>query len=145
MEISRSVTLPTDADEAWDLVTRPDDLAGWLGAEVELDPTPGGAGTVTDHDGTRRRLVVDEVEPGRRIAWRWWSDDEGDGAGSRVEITVAPAGGGALVTVVERPLPTAPTMRSLARAQASAMAAAGAWSDRFLRLELLLLLAPTRA
>ena len=38
------VTLPADLDEAWDLLTRPDDLAGWLGREVVLDPTPGAAG-----------------------------------------------------------------------------------------------------
>lgn len=145
MEITRSVTLPTDTDEAWDLLTRPDDLAGWLGTEVDLDPTPGAAGTVTDHDGTRRHLVVDEVEAGRRIAWRWWTDDEGDGAGSRVEITLTPDDGGALVTVIERPLPAVwSSMRSMAKAQAAAMAVADAWSDRILRLELLLLLAPAR-
>ena len=76
--VERHVTLPADLDEAWELLTDPDDLAGWLGREVVLDPTPGATGSVVDHDGTRRRLVVDEVDAGRRLAWRWWTegDDE---------------------------------------------------------------------
>jgi uncharacterized protein YndB with AHSA1/START domain len=145
MEITRHVTLPADPAEAWGLLTRPEELDGWLGADVQLDPTPGAAGTVTDHDGTRRRLVVEEVEPGRRIAWRWWTDQEGDSGGSRVEITVAPAGGGTLVTVVERPVPSTGGPSLLARAQVAGLAAAEAWSHRFLHLEALLLTVPARA
>jgi uncharacterized protein YndB with AHSA1/START domain len=145
MELTRHVTLPADPVQAWDLLTRPDDLAGWLGREVELDPTPGAAGTVTDHDGTRRHLVVEEVVPGERLAWRWWTEEEGDGAGSRVEITVAPSGSGALVTVIERPLPVPPGRSRLANALAAGAATAEAWSHRFLQLEALLLSVPTPA
>ena len=42
--IERQVTLPVDLEEAWDLLTRPDDLAGWLGAEVDARPHPGRRG-----------------------------------------------------------------------------------------------------
>lgn len=140
MEITRSVTLPTDPDGAWDLVTRPEDLAGWLGDDVDLDASPGATGSVTEPDGTRRELVVEEVEPGRRIAWRWWPEGEA-GSASTVELTVAPDPGGALVTVVERLLP-APEP-SAVRAQASVGGRPGdAWSHRMLHLELLALRGP---
>jgi uncharacterized protein YndB with AHSA1/START domain len=129
--IERQVTLPVDLEEAWDLLTRPDDLAGWLGAEVELDPTPGAAGRVVDHDGSERRLLVGEVEPGRRLEWRWWSDDDPEQS-SRVEISLVPVEGGTAVRVVEELVCATPT----------AQARAGdAWSHRLLHLEALLLIA----
>jgi uncharacterized protein YndB with AHSA1/START domain len=131
--VERHVTLPAELEEAWALLTDPDDLAAWLGREVALDPTPGAAGTVVDDDGTRRRLVVDEVDAGRRLSWRWWTDGEGDREPSRVEITLTPTDDGTLVRVVERLLPQAG-----ARARACA---SDAWSHRLLHLEALLLVA----
>jgi len=136
--VERQVTLPASLDEAWDLLTRPEDLAGWLGREVDLAPTPGAAGVVVDHDGTRRRVVVDRVDAGHRLSWRWAEEGEDGtvGAPSHVELTLAPAedGSGTLLTVVERPLETTGS----ATAQASASAA---WSHRLLHLEALLLIA----
>jgi uncharacterized protein YndB with AHSA1/START domain len=127
--IERNVTLPADLETAWELLTRPDDLAAWLGAEVVLDPTPGAAGLVVDHDGTRRPLVIDEVDAGSRLSWRWWTED--DREVSRVEIVLSPTSTGTRVTIVEQALPTA---RASARASA-------AWSHRLLHLEALLLVA----
>ena len=129
--VERQVTLPTDLEEAWALLTRPDDLAAWLGADVVLDPTPGAAGIVVAHDGSTRRLVVDAVDPGRRIAWRWWSDEAPEEP-SRVEITLVPVDGGTSVRVVEELVGAAP----VAQARAGA-----AWSHRLLHLEALLLVA----
>jgi uncharacterized protein YndB with AHSA1/START domain len=133
--VERHVTLPTDLDEAWELLTRPDDQSGWLGAEVDLDPTPGHEGSVVDHDGTRRRLVVDRVEAERRLTWRWWVDGDDATDASEVEITLAPTREGTLVTVTERPLATG------AQASAGSHRAAEAWSHRLLHLEALLLIA----
>ncbi len=131
--VERHVTLPTDLEAAWDLLTRPADLAGWLGAEVELDPVPGAAGVVVDPDGTRRRLVIDEAEAGRRLRWHWGVEGEDGliGAASEVEITLAPTPEGTRLTVVERPLEGT-------RVEASA---GEAWSHRLLHLEALLLVA----
>jgi uncharacterized protein YndB with AHSA1/START domain len=132
--VERHVTLPADLLEAWELLTRPDDLAAWLGAEVTFDPTPGAAGAVVDHDGTRRQLVVDEVDLGRRLTWRWWTEGDEDCA-SRVEITLQPGLDGTEVRVVEELL-AAPDARTEAKA-----AAGEAWSHRLLHLEALLLVA----
>jgi uncharacterized protein YndB with AHSA1/START domain len=131
--VERQLTLPTTLDEAWELLTRPEDLAGWLGREVVLDPTPGAAGLVVDHDGTRRHLVVEEVEgagdEARRLAWRWWVD--GDGAAtSRVEVTLHRRLDGTVLTVTEQ-----------LEVPATAQASSAAWSHRLLHLESLLLLA----
>jgi uncharacterized protein YndB with AHSA1/START domain len=133
--VERHVTLPTDLDEAWDLLTRPEELGAWLGDEVVLDPTPGAGGTVLERDGTRRHLVVDDVEVGRRIAWRWWTDEGGDA--SQVEITLVPTDEGTLVRVVEQ-VAAQPTPARQAEARASA---GEAWSHRLLHLEALLLVA----
>ncbi|HEY9556753.1 MAG TPA: hypothetical protein VIR58_08460, partial [Acidimicrobiales bacterium] len=73
--IERSVTLPTGTEEAWDLLTRPDDLGQWLGGEVSFDAVPGSIGELVETDGGRRRVAVDDVELGARITWRWWHDD----------------------------------------------------------------------
>ena len=131
--VERHVCLPAEPAEAWDLLTHPAHLADWLGRDVDLRPEPGAAGRVVDHDGTRRRLVVDEVETGRRLAWHW--AEEGDdghlGAVTRVEITLAPDRDGTRLVVTERPLETAPVQAS----------AGPAWSHRLLHLEALLLVA----
>ncbi len=132
--VERHVTLPAGPDEAWELLTRPDDLAAWLGREVTFDPPRGATGTVVDHDGTRRHLVVDEVAPGRRLAWRWWTEG---GEPSRVAITLTPTDQGTVVHVVEELLPTA----DLGRAAEARALATEAWSHRLLRLEALLLVA----
>lgn len=131
--VERTVTLPTDLEDAWALITRPEDLASWLGDEVQLDPTPGAAGRVVERDGTDRALVVERVEEGRRLSWRWWPEAGPEGAASRVEITLTPTEAGTVVRVVEAPAgPTAPV----------ASAATGeAWSHRLLHLEAHLLLA----
>lgn len=131
--VERTVTLPTDLEEAWTLLTDPDDLTGWLGAEVDLEPTPGRPGTVVDHDGTRRHLVVDEVEVGRRLTWRWWVDGD-DAPASAVEVSLTPTLDGTLVTVTER-------LVSAGSAQASAATVAEAWSHRLVELEMALMVA----
>lgn len=135
--VERSVTLDADVREAWELITTPDDLAGWLGTEVELDPTPGATGVVVDHDGTRRRLVIDEVEHESRISWRWWVDGD-EHAASTVEITLSPATDGTRIAVVERPLPRPGSVTACASTQ---LVTRAAWEHRLLHLELLVLLA----
>ena len=140
--VERQLTLPTSLDEAWELVTRPEDLAGWLGREVVLDPTPGAAGLVVDHDGTRRHLVIEQVDAAgddaRRLAWHWWVEGDDDVVRSRVEVTLDRALEGTVLTVTEE-LEVPATAQASARSAATASSAA--WSHRLLHLEVHLLLA----
>ncbi len=86
MAVEREVQLDdVDTELAWELVTRSEDLEAWLGAEVDLDAVPGSTGRVVDRDGTVRHLVVEEVDAGRRMTWRWWTEgasDDGAAPGS---------------------------------------------------------------
>jgi uncharacterized protein YndB with AHSA1/START domain len=135
--VERTVTLPTDVAGAWELLTDPHELAAWLGDDVVLHPVPGAAGRVLERDGTDRSLVIDEVDEGRLLSWRWWVDGEDpEQTSSRVAITLSPSPDGTLVRVTEQLLPTAAASVATASAVASE-----AWSHRLLHLESLLLLA----
>ena len=136
--VERHVTLEADLDEVWELLTRPDDLAGWLGAEVVLDPTPGAAGLVVDHDGTRRRLTVDEVDEGRRAQLALVGRGRRRRRGQPGRDHAHP-GGRRHPGRRRRAAAPGPHHRPPS-AQASASAGA-AWSHRLLHLEALLLLA----
>jgi Activator of Hsp90 ATPase homolog 1-like protein len=93
-EVVEEIAVDGGPDDVWAAV-----VAGeWLGDDVELDVRVGGTGHVTD-DGATRQVLVTAVEPGRRIAWHWWSDD---GDLSSVEVTVVPDGAATIVRVVER-------------------------------------------
>ena len=94
--VRREVVLPVEPERAWELITDPDELEGWLADEVELEPEAGGGVHVTFEDGEQRWGTVEEVEPERRLAFRW-----GD---SRVEWTLDPVEGGTRLVVVERSL-----------------------------------------
>src|SRR4051794_5584661 len=93
--VRREVVLPIPRDDAWELLTDESALREWLADDAALDPEPGGAVHANGHTG-----VVEDVEPGRRLTYRW---DDGDDA-SRVEWQLEDAAGGTRVTVVERRL-----------------------------------------
>ena len=104
-EVTRDVELPADADEVWEALTEDERRAAWFGGDTELEVTPGGRGYVTDDDGTRRDVLVHDVEPGRRLSFDWWTDTE---VPTHVEFVIVPTESGSRLTVTERPLvPTA--------------------------------------
>lgn len=106
--IRRSIDVGIDGDEVWELLVDDDERSAWFGGPTQLEPHPGGDGTFTDPDGTRRRATVEVAEPGRHLRWTWWPEDGTPGDASRVDVTLVPIPGGTRVTVVERPLvPTA--------------------------------------
>jgi uncharacterized protein YndB with AHSA1/START domain len=94
--VSREVTLPLEADEAWETVT---ELEGWLVTDADLTLEPGEEGTLRLPGGEERRAVVERVEPGERLAFWWWTDS-GRQQATLVELTLAPAVGGTGTTVV---------------------------------------------
>jgi uncharacterized protein YndB with AHSA1/START domain len=112
VEIVREIELDAGADEVWEVVSDPDELAGWVGEEVRsarfatVEPEPAG--------------------PGRRMSWRWAPD----GHETDVELTVTEAGPRTLVRVVERvAVPSA-------HASLGACRAAERWGLALLGLEL---------
>jgi uncharacterized protein YndB with AHSA1/START domain len=100
------------------VITDPDELAELLGGEVELDLEPGAVGRVTEDDGTVRQVLVTDVEPGHRLTWHWWSDDD---ELSSVELVVEPLDGDrssvrVTETLTAGPIPPRASARPLALA-----------------------------
>ena len=100
--VRREIVLPVARERAWELLTEPAELEEWLADEVQLEPEPGAPLRVTWAGGEVREGEVEEVEPERRLRFRW--DDDATGVPSRVEWTLDDAPGGTRVTVEERPL-----------------------------------------
>lgn len=137
MAVQRELDLDLDPELVWELVTRPDDLAAWLGEEVDLVPVEGTFGRVVDEDGTVRRLVVGEVDSGRRLSWDWWEEGGADGTVSRVELTLDRTETGTRLRVLEVPRVAVPVTAGAPRASASV---GRRWNRMLVELELLAML-----
>ena len=126
VRITRSVELDAGADAVWRALTEPELLGDWLDSVVELDVRPGGEGMLVDPDGAVRRARVDEVQPARRLALRWWPED-GGGPASTVELELEQTEHGTRVVVTE-------TLVEAGAGSATASAAGFRWGVRFLLL-----------
>ena len=126
--VEREVVVPAPPEQVWPAVTEAEEISAWFGAEVELDARPGGRGAARWADGTERPLVVEDVEPGQRLAFRWLPFQRtAEGRvvpvpSSRVEIELDAVPEGTRIRVVERPAfgPGAPGERTGGRALAMA-------------------------
>ena len=76
MEIEREILFPASPEEVWEALTEPSRLEEWFANDVELDPTPGGAGVFRWDDGDERHATVREAEPAERLVLDW--DDAGE-------------------------------------------------------------------
>src|SRR2546421_3810165 len=72
-QVERRLVVRVPAGVVWRALTESGELSAWFGGEVQLDPVPGGQ-LVLSEDGRLRRAVVVDVEPGRRLAFRWLPD-----------------------------------------------------------------------
>lgn len=83
--VRRETVLDAPRDEVWARVASPEGLETWLADAIDLPAVaPGASGTVTE-DGVERRVTIEEVEDGRRVALSWCADD---GEPSLVELTL---------------------------------------------------------
>ncbi|MDQ2825768.1 MAG: SRPBCC domain-containing protein [Actinomycetota bacterium] len=140
--ITRSVELDASTADVWRALTEPALLGEWLDSVVELDVRPGGDGVLVDPDGAVRRARVEEVDPARRLALRWWPED-GSGPESTVELDLETTPEGTRVVVTETLVPPAAGSASTSTsASASASRAAGRWPVRLLLLGCCLLRSP---
>jgi len=106
--VTRAVVLPAPRAEVWRALTNLELLAGWLGEVIELEPTPGGGVAVREPDGAIRRGLVERVEPGRLLAFRWRrlagvGDALQVGEATRVAFELREEGSGTRLTVTEEP------------------------------------------
>ena len=70
-QVSRQVTIDATPEAVWGALTDPPQLASWFDADAAIDPRPGGAVRFRWPDGTERRGLVIELDPPRRLAFRW--------------------------------------------------------------------------
>jgi uncharacterized protein YndB with AHSA1/START domain len=133
--VERAIELDLSTEELWAAVCDP---ASWLSDEGSLTISPGGEGTLVD-EGIVRRAVVEEVEAGRRLVFRWWRDGGDRSDESRVELTIAAMPTTSVLTVRE-------TRPAVVRASAAAPApSAVRWEVRLTCLGLLFAVVPALA
>jgi uncharacterized protein YndB with AHSA1/START domain len=69
--IRREVVIAAAPETVWDALTDAGELAAWFGAEADVTLRPGGPVRFRWADGTERRGIVVEIEPPRRLVFRW--------------------------------------------------------------------------
>lgn len=106
MSFTRTALLPVSTDEAFALITEPERLRRWQTVTATVDLRAGGSYRWTVTPGHIAEGTFREVEPGRRVVFGWGWDGNPDlpRDASTVTITVEPAEGGTLVTLVHEGL-----------------------------------------
>jgi uncharacterized protein YndB with AHSA1/START domain len=97
--ITRQVDLDLDAAQLWETISDPEQLAAWLGDDVDVAMRPGEFGTITD-DGIVRNVRVDEVVAERQVAFTWW-DPTDPARRSQVVFEVTSTSTGSRLTIIE--------------------------------------------
>jgi uncharacterized protein YndB with AHSA1/START domain len=106
--VKRELTISGAPGEVWEALTDPVQLAAWFGAEVELEPRPGGPVRFRWAGGTERRGLVEEVDPPHRLVFRWREVGRADagfvtGPATTVAFTLEPHEEGTRLVLTESP------------------------------------------
>lgn len=102
--IERTVELAHPPAAVWAALTTAEGLAAWFGDAAEIDLRPGGAARMSwAAEGFTAQLRVERVEEPRVFGFTWgiYGLPEDDPRRTYVEFTLAPAGPGTRLTVVE--------------------------------------------
>jgi uncharacterized protein YndB with AHSA1/START domain len=107
--VEREIFLPASPERVWSSLTEGTELSAWFGAQVEFEARPGGPATFRWPDGRSREATVEEMDPPRRLSFRWAPFERTrSGArvvpATRVEFTLEPAWEGTLLRISERTL-----------------------------------------
>jgi uncharacterized protein (TIGR03086 family) len=106
MTFTKTAFLPVPPDDAFALITEPERLRRWQTVSAVVDLRAGGTYRWTVTPGHVASGTYREVEPGKRIVfgWGWEGSDDLPPDASTVTVTVEPADGGSLVTLVHEGL-----------------------------------------
>jgi uncharacterized protein YndB with AHSA1/START domain len=107
--VEREIILPASPELVWLSLTEGRELSAWFGAEVEFEARPGGPATFRWPDGHSREATVEEMDPPRRLSFRWAPFERTGGCArvvpaTRVEFTLKPVREGTLLRLSERKL-----------------------------------------
>ncbi|MCZ9883055.1 TIGR03086 family metal-binding protein [Arthrobacter sp. B2a2-09] len=108
MIYDKTVLLPLNVDQAFELITQPARLRRWQTVAARVDLQVGGEYRWTVTPGHHAAGTFTEIEPGKRIVftWAWEQPDAPADNISTVAITLEPADGGTTVRLVHEGLPT---------------------------------------
>ncbi|MCA1833251.1 MAG: SRPBCC domain-containing protein [Actinomycetota bacterium] len=105
--VEKSVVVDVGSDVAWQALVEPDGLSEWFGATARVERIePGSHIEFSWEDGAVRGVTIEEVVPGRRLAFRWMPFVRTTRGpvrvpGSRVEIDLEEERDGTRITVRE--------------------------------------------
>ncbi|MBT8160667.1 MULTISPECIES: TIGR03086 family metal-binding protein [Arthrobacter] len=108
MIYDKTVVLPLNVDQAFELITQPERLRRWQTVAARVDLRVGGEYRWTVTPGHHATGTFTEIEPGKRVVFTWGWEQPGAPADnvSTVAITLEPADGGTSVRLVHEGLPT---------------------------------------
>lgn len=103
--IVRETVVAAPVGRVWEVLTRPEYLPRWFGAEkAEIDLRPGGALTMVWAEHGVGHARVERVDAPDAFSFRWGIEpgvEPAPGEETLVEFTLAPAGDGTRLRVVE--------------------------------------------
>lgn len=107
--IEKDILINAPAETVYRVITEPDQIARWFADAADLDPVPGGQGSLTFADRATNqrmtvRLAVQAAEPPHRFVFRWdYPDGEQPAEGNSllVEFALTAEGTGTRLRVTE--------------------------------------------
>lgn len=104
-ELAASVHIDAPPENVFPYFTDPELMIRWLGTTATLNPVPGGVFTVDVGEHAARGTYV-SVDPVHSVVFTWGmpGSDTLPPGGTTVEVTLTPADGGTLVTLIHRGL-----------------------------------------
>lgn len=87
--LEREIHVDASPEVVFEVISRPEHIREWWSDDASLDPTPGAVGEVVWGDRVQvAAIVVVDVDPPRRFAFRWTAPDgEPPAAGNSLLVT----------------------------------------------------------
>ena len=107
--ITKDILINAPAEIVYRVITRPDQIVRWFADAADLDPVPGGRGSLTFADRATSqpmtvKLTVTAAEPPNRLAFHWGYPEGGqpaEGNSTLVEFALTAEGGSTRLRLTE--------------------------------------------